>query len=330
MSDRIKTAQYRRACLADGQGTDASEGFTLQDLVERAVDSVAKPYERDLGTDGSCHQLLTEVSRRNSCFCGELVAYEDGRKIPLVDVTADGSTWQGAIPPLDTKGTPRKFQEQSLYFAIAANHVAVIQSPSLNADKLRDFLTWLIQHKAGLAPKAILTLENIPARSAVEKLKDHPVRGVWLGEKMFTKIKEPYVAAPGEKPNPRKRHIHSIRPNNKIMQLLRDLGVSGALIDKICSSRDPGSVDVAIDISYRSRGEKDAVELVRALASLVGKSDDLNAEIRLDGKNKISGEELSIRGAINVQCPSGCISRDDAIAKLSLWLNSQIKGLKLS
>lgn len=330
MGERQKTAQYRRACLADGQGKDASTGATLQELIERAVEVVGKPHKRALGMDGSSHQLLTEFSHRNSCFCGELVAYEDDRKIPLVDVTPDGAIWQGAIPPRDTQGTPRKFQEQSLYFAVVGNHVAVIQSPAFNADKLRDFLTWLIQHKAGLTPTAVLALENIPTRSAVEKLKDHPVRGVWLGEKLFTKVKEPYVPGPGETPNPRKRYNYNIKPNGKIMQLLRDMGVSGALIDKISGSPDPGSVDVAIDISYRSRSEKDAVELVRALASVVGKSEDLTAEIRLDGKNKISGEELSIKGTITVQCPSGCISRDDAFAKLSLWLIGQIKGLTLS
>src|SRR5947209_2332704 len=173
MSERTKTANYRRCYVTDGQGKDASGGQTLQTLIATASGSTPRPWLRALGMGHSAHQLLTLLISKNSCLCGEVVYYEPGRKIPLVDIEKDGSTWQDTIRPSDSTGKLRQFQEQSLFFAIRENHVAVIQSISLQSDELQEFIAWLVQTKAGLLPSAFISLQNLPAKSALEKLKDH-------------------------------------------------------------------------------------------------------------------------------------------------------------
>ena len=78
---------------------------------------------------------------KNACLCGELVYYEPGRQTPLVDIQPEGTTWYDTIHPKDSTGKQRKFQEQSLFFAIRENRVGIIQSTSLQSDELQSFLS---------------------------------------------------------------------------------------------------------------------------------------------------------------------------------------------
>lgn len=329
-NERTKTANYRKCILTDGNNKGADGGKTLQELIETAQEKVKRPWIRPLTASGSAKELLTYLIKKNSCICGELAFFEAGKKIPLVDTEGDGSTFQETIDPKDSKGNLRKFHEQSLYFCVRENHVAIIQSPTLSIERLEDFLTWFIQTKGGLAGNAFLELQNLPAKSALNKLKDHKIRGIKFGEKLFANVKEERKPAIGAAPAKRKRYIRRIETNPWALKCLLGLGVEQALIDNIAKSGDPASIHVDVEISYRSRSEKDGVSVLNALAGTFGKQDAIDTEIRLEGKSIIKGDELSIRGTVDIQCPDGCVSMDDALSKLSRWLMEQVKSGKLS
>ena len=330
MSDRQKTANYRRCHITDGQGNGASGGQTLQDLLNATAKAVKQPWLRALGVSNSSHQLLTYLMTKNSCLCGELVYYEPGRKIPLVDIQADGTTWHDTIHPNDSTGKRRKFQEQSLYFAVRENHVAIIQSTSLQADELQSFLDWLIHSKANLSPLTLIALQNLPAKSALDKLKDHKIKGIKFGDRLFTNVREEVVPQAGEPTPKRKRFVQRIETSPKIFEILVGLGVGGPILESLKANPDPGAIQVDVEISYRSRSEKEAAKVLHSLASTLGKQDGLETEILLDGKSSIKGDELTIRGPVTVQCPDGCVAMDDALSKLSLWLAEQIKSGKVT
>lgn len=330
MSDRPRTANYRRCYLTDGQNHDASGGETLQSLIIAASKSVKRPWLRPIGVGDTAHQLLTDLVSKNSCICGEIVFYEAGRKIPLVDVEGDGSTWRDTIHPKDSMGKDRKFQEHSLYFAIRENHVAVIQSVSLNSDDLQSLLAWMLQTKAALVPNALISLQNLPSKAALQKLKDHKIKAIKFGERLFTKIKEETPPDPDRKqPLKRKRYTHRIATSARIVDVLVGLGIAQPIIDKLSKNPDPGAIQVDVEIRYQSRSEKEATAVLQSLASTLGSQDGLDTEIILDGKSSIKGDELTLRGSIIVQHPFGCISSDDALSKLSKWLAEQIRSRKV-
>lgn len=329
MSERQKTALYRKCHLTDGHDQDASDGYTLQSAIEAASKTVTRPWVRALGIAGSAHQLLTDLVSKNSCLCGEIAFYEPGRKIPLVDIEADGTTWRDTIHPNDSKGKKRKFQEQSLYFAVRENHIAILQSVSLQAEELQAFLSWFLQSRANLLPDALIHLQNPPAPAALEKLKDHSIKGIRFGERLFTSVREPDPTKPQAANSKRKRWIQRIETSPRLLDMLVAMGVGRPIIEKLAANPDPGAIQVDVDISYRSRTEKDAVAVLHALADTLGKQDGLDPTIKLDGKSSIKGSELTIRGDIKVQCPSGCIAVDDALSKLSLWLVEKIKTKKI-
>lgn len=324
MTDRTKTANYRRCCITDGNGSGTGATNRLDLLLAHAATAVKKPWRRFLGASGTNCQLLTTMMQKNGCQCGELVYYEDGRRIPLVDVAPDGSTWNGTIEPKDSQGKPRKFREQALYFAIKENHVAVIQSPMLRLTDLREFIAWMVQDEAKQIPGCLIDFENLPARAALEKLKDHHIRGVKIGERLFTSVREPAPPAADGRPQ-RKKYIQKLETSPRLLGILLGLGVSQPIIDDLKADPDPGSIHVDVEIRYRSRTEKEARRVLGALASTLGAQEGLDTEIQLDGKSKIRGDQLTIRGEVVVQCPGGCESMDDALSKLSRWLVEQIR-----
>ncbi|NBV21355.1 MAG: hypothetical protein EBS05_05460 [Proteobacteria bacterium] len=261
-----------------------------------------------------------------SCVCGEVVYFEPGKKIPLVDVEADGSAWQGTTQPKDAAGHKRDFQEQSLIFAVRENHVAIIQSVSLQTAELEDFFAWFLQSKANLVPDALIGLQNLPSKSAMDKLKDHQIKGIKFGDRLFTNVREEQPPDPSKPHAKRKRFIQRINTSPQIFNMLLSLGVSKPILDKLAANPDPGAIQVDVEISYRSRSEKEAVGVLNSLAATLGKQDGLDTEIRLDGNSSIKGDELTVRGSVAVQSPDGCISVDDAFAKLSRWLAEQIQS----
>ncbi len=330
MSEKPKTVHYRKCILTDGQNCDASDGKNLQQLIREATKSLKQPWRRKVGVSGNENQLLTASTTKNGCICGELVYYEQDRHIPLVDVESDGRTWQQVVVPNDSSGRRRNLQETAFYFAVRENHVGFIQSTVLNASKFEGFLTWLIQSEAGQIPNALISLKNIPARSAIEKLKDHKIRGIQFGERLFTTVRDEIPPAAGEPARKRKRYVQRIETSPRILGVLSALGLSDSIIEKLEQEADPGAIDVEVDISYRSRSEREGVAVLRSLADTLGKQEGLETTIRLSGKSKIKGSELTISDSVEVQCPLGNISGDDAMTKLSRWLMEQIQASKVT
>ncbi len=323
-----KTVNYRR-CMAEAPATDTTPAkFNLQTLVDDAKNSPKnpRPWMRKIGVDGARSQFLAHLVSKQGCTCGTLVICEDNRLIPLVDAESDGSTWEGTMEPKDASGHKRKFQEQVLFFALKENHVAVLQSKELSISDLQDFLVWFIQSRAELAEGWLFVLQNLPSSSAFQKLKDHDIKGIKIGKNAFSVVKTP---DPVESPGKRQHYNKAIKVDPMVMGWLRQLTKNDALLDELEKSKDPGSIYVALEISYKSRSEKDAKQVMQALAATLGGDPEMAPEIRLDGKSKIKGDELTITGSVDVQAPGGNLSADDAMTRVADWLNESIKSGKV-
>lgn len=327
--NKKKTVNYRR-CIADAPADiTPSSQFNLQKLLDESKEVVQKPLMRPIGLDGSRTQFLAYLVSKQGCTCGTLVLCEKNKLIPLVDAENDGSTWQGTIEPKDENGKKRRLQEQALFFAVRENHIAVIQTKELAIKDLQDFVVWLIQSKANKAEGWLFVLQNLPSQKAFNKLKDHKIKEIKIGKNAFSMVKTELPEEKGEAEGKRKRYSKAIHSDPMIMSWLKKLTDDDTLLEDLKNSDDPGSIYVELQISYRSRSEKDAQKVMQAIAATIGDQPELSPEIKLDGKSKIKGEELTIVGSVDVQCPSGNISADDAMARLADWLNESIKSGKV-
>lgn len=329
MSTNIKpkAVNYRR-CVAEAPADGNPKSFDLQKLLKDASAINSKPWIRKISAGGDKVQFLAHLVPKQGCVCGALVIYENNRLVPLIDAETDGSTWEGAVEPQDSTGKKRKLQEQVLCFAIRENHVAVIQSKELDIRDLQDFLVWFIQSEAKLADGWLFILQNLPSLGAVEKLKDHKVKRVQIGADAFSAIKTEIPNPDPKSTSKRKHYSTTIETDPLLLSILKAFIKDDAIIDEMTKSSDPGSIHVELDISYRSRTEKDSQRVMRTLASVVGDNPDLDTTIFLDGDQKITNEELTIRGKVDVQCPGNNISSDDAMSRIAEWLLEKIKDKK--
>jgi hypothetical protein len=321
---RKRVVNYRR-CEAV-TGTQKTPGFNLQALIDDAAKTVPHPRKREVGIGAVKTHLLAWLVNKHGCTCGTLVSYEKGRKVPLVDVE-DGKTWEELVEPLDSKGKKRNMKEQTLFFAVRENHVAIIQSKDLDVTDLLDFLVDLIQTKAGLAKTSAIGLVNLPSKDAVKKMRDHKIKEVKIGASAFSTVREPIPEGESESKTKSKRQKFRkvVKTDGVMMSVLRILLGEQPILDDMEKTADGGSVYVELKIKYKSRTEKDAQQVMKDLAAAVGDRDDLSPEIVLDRNSKITSKELTIRSEVSVQCIDGNFSSDDAMTRLSEWLTAAIK-----
>ncbi len=320
-----KKASYRRFVI-DDHVDGKSDQNTLEDLLREAVEAVAKPISRKMTSGDSYHQGVTQLVKRNSCYCGEVVCYEPSKKIPLMGYQEDGSTWQGLAEPIDGEGKKRNLQEHGIVFAVRENHVALIQSRGFNAFDFDGFLKWLIQDQAKLAVQSSLELRNLPSQSAMDKIKDQPVKAVKFGERAFRAVKEEIPPNERDPAHPRRKVRTTIKENDVVLKIMEAMGMP--LFD-FKRSNDKGNFILDIKISYHGDSDKSGATMIRDLAQTLGAYDDAKTTIFLKGESKIKQGELTIADDIPVQHPDGNMSTDDAFNQLSKWLIDSIKSKKV-
>lgn len=323
MKPKKKTASYRRF-VVDNEVDGKSGVKSLEKLVTEALQALNKPYIRKLTSDDSYFQGLTFTPTRNACLCGEVVCYEPKKKIPLVDYHDDGETWQGLAEPVDDEGKKRNLQEHSIIFAIRENHVAMIQSRGFDAADFESFLKWLIQEQAKLLPSSVIELRNLPAKSALEKIKDHPIKAVKFGERAFKAIKEKIPEDERDPEHPRRKIRKTVKESSLVAKVMAALDMP--LLD-FKRTQDAGNFVLEIKISYQGDSDKSGATMIRDLAQSLGGYPDAKTTIFLKGgNNKIRQGELTIAQDISVQHPYGNMAADDAFNQLSKWLIDSINS----
>ncbi len=325
MKPRKKKASYRRFVI-DNHVDGASDQKTLEELLKEAIDAIPKPISRKMAADDSNHQGVTVITTRNSCLCGEVVCYEPSKKIPLMGYQSDGSTWQGLAEPVDSDGNKRNLQEHGIVFAVRENHVALIQSRGFDAFDFEGFVKWLLQDQAKLVVGSALELRNLPAQSAMDKIKDHPIKAVKFGEKAFRAVKEEIPEYERDPEHPRRKVRKTFKENDVVLRIMEAIGMP--LVD-FKRSKDKGNFILDIKISYQGDSDKSGATMIRDLAQSLGAYDDAKTTIFLSGDSKIKQGELTIADEIPVQHPDGNMSSDDAFNQLSKWLVESIRTKKV-
>lgn len=320
-----RTVNYRRCEWKSAEGKPVV-GTDLQTLIEQAKAKVPEPWKRPIGMGGDQDQYLTHLVKKQSCICGALIVCDKNRKIALVDTQDDGSFWEAKIEAKSDDGKKRSVENQTLFFAVRENHVAIIQTKALNITDLQDFLVWFIQSKAGLAPDSSFALINVPSKEALAKLQNQQIKSISVGREAFWVEKTP---DPNSKPDAkRQRFIRTLKSDPLLVGLLKKITGNNELVEQL-DATDPGSIWIGVEISYRSRSEKDAQHIMRSVAASFAGIPELAPEIGLGNKTKIKGDELTIGGSVDVQHPDGIISKDDAMTRVAEWLLGAISSRKV-
>ncbi len=319
MNTKDKAVRYRRCIQLDLKSQPLLNTLPLQDMLSAAEQSHPKPWKLSTDNDQNYH-TLSRLEKRNNCLCGELVLSGEDKQIPLVDHNPDGTIWQGVIDPNDSTGKLRKLQEGNLFFAVRENHVAVIQGTGVKIPDLERFLTWFVEGGQNAQQQFDLKLQNLPSKSARDKLKDHTIKGFKIKQRLRPLRNKPSA----EVSNMQVQHYQHLQVSPMVIQILRCLNVPDPIVEKVSKSTDPAAINVGVHVSYNSRSEKEGTAIMDALADL-DQEEGSQTEILLSGNTSIKGDDLKIGGSISVQCPKGVFAPHDAMSKLATWLMNEIE-----
>jgi hypothetical protein len=330
MTLKPRTINYRKVEF------EPSGGDHLQNLLKRRLATPGVVVDMSLtNAADSPHHVLSTFQSRRGAACGELLRFERGRDVPLVDVDArTGTVWTGAAPPVDSNGTRRHFAESSLYFGLRENHLAVIQSAGLGLQELQSYFGWLLNVAVtaggggGSLPPRPFFFRNVPSKGAKAAIQGNQVRGIAIGSSLFHESKIPVTKEANGKKRTVNRSEYKIDASTKgiLKEVMRVIGANDTILDDFDRHADPGSIRVNLEVTYLSRGDKEGQELMHAIAGALDDGDFPKASIRLKGGREIKGEELTIRDSVKVQTINGNIVVDDALKCVSSWLIDSIKN----
>ena len=131
--------------------------------------------------------------------------------------------------------------------------------------------------------QSTLELRNLPSKSAMDKIKDHPVKAVKFGERAFRAVKEEIPVEERDPAHPRRKMRTTIKENDLVLKIMDAIGMP--LLD-FKRSTDKGNFILDIKISYQGDSDKSGATMIRDLAQTLGGYDDAKTTIFLKGEQQ--------------------------------------------
>lgn len=179
MAKKVAAIQYRYVKLDELWDT-----FNLKDMIvdilgrvprdgDVTLSALARLRKKDLDQDGS-FVLLNKLSDPGTwcgpVFCGQLIHVKSGAQLPGINGTLDDDIAEFELQNL-TFEQRTQIVEGVLYFAVAGNHVGIIEGQRTRGRTLERYLTRLLQDAGELEPGATVIL-NAKLEGSVEKVSE--------------------------------------------------------------------------------------------------------------------------------------------------------------
>lgn len=253
---------------------------------------------------------------------GELFSYVKGsdQSIFNVDVTANEVKVDG-MPP----GKDREFLEGALYFGVAGDHLAVMQSASLRFGDLERHLNWLL----GRCAQVIGEENGVALMDAVPQQKGAPfgeVKAITLFAPLRFEVKEQQRAA--------KRKVEKARivPTGRAWEAIKAmLGAGFDLPDNlkaedILNSR---SLQVEIELKWKRAPDEGSTELLTQIAhNLRNVNDEVDYSINTRN-GRVNRADFKLHTSISVPWLDGRPRFDVLFPKMIEYLVSLVESDKV-
>ena len=310
------TVHYRR--LEDVTGS--FNGNTLEQALRKALDHkidgdvLAEHWKlrawqenQDKGT-----LLINQYHDGGGYYFGDLTHYSSGHMQALIKNAGDA-----AVLDVEQQTAPegREYVHSLMYWLVIGNHAFVIQSTSLRTKSLEDYFTWLLKTNSGVIDdngQVILQVDFDPGQVGgdLEDINKIVVGGVAV---------EPELQAPrGAMMAEETKYIdqeqqHTLAQKrgwrDKAKQVLNAIMSSEADVDKLVESvPDGASLEVAVHVSYKTRGKKEISKapMRQALRNLP------EGEITAYGKRgKMDGKDIRLSYPASILTQGSLLDPED-------------------
>lgn len=318
MQRQPATIHYRR--LVDV--TNAFNSKTLESAVREALSqkvsgsALSEHWKKRawLVPPGNQDTLLTNIFENgDGFFFGDLTQYTKGFMQSLLSNMEDVAMLEvEQQPPPEGK----EYIHSMMYWMVIGNHVFIIQSRSLNAKHLEEYLTWLLKDRTGiLGPVGHVLLQaQFDAEDVGGDLDD--ISEIIVGglPGVSTAVVEPPKQVPAIAESDTYREIAARKPwPERAMDVLKAVMNSEADLEELLESI-PAEADlqVSVRIGYKSKKRKvSRAPMQQALRNLP------EGEIKALGKNgRQSGKDVRLSYPARIATKGSLLEPGDVVRAL--------------
>lgn len=332
-----RTAYYKQAILGNNQ--------QLSDLLQLALLSEEckfpipdkRHYKPNINSEN--FYFLNEVSQLNGMIYGELIyieknkfqtviRFESGAKrYPTRTVTVDDVNDNNTDETLSEQISqhPKEFVDNTLYFGIAGNHVAVIQSSSIKINRLNEYLNFLLgENGANLLVGNIILFKDMPSREAKEILKKKPAKAVKISQKIEAANEQQTSNTQGFKSA---NFSFSDEKSGLFKAVIKELGLDNKLSKKLKENLKDDNL--FIDITLRIKGKvSDASDsgqkVIDTIATSLVNLDDEDFSVQYEGGGSMKGDEFRQTKIIKIETFDDGINHMQLRAELFQFLKENM------
>lgn len=329
-----KTVNYRKAEILNQDGTPTSK--SLQQLFEDALKSphISTPFQSSYAapdTDTAYLLLFTHGNgtpyHREGCTCGCVSFYDKEKKVPLIDSeVVNDEIFTEDVMPIDSNGKRRNLEQDTIYFAIRDNHVALVISNMRGINMFIDFLYILLQDTAQVIENASIGLINIPTQDAVNRLRGADVKSFSFSSSAYQT--ETIQLTPQEvleyKQEGKTKRVKKVFKRTDLLEAILKTFKADAILERLTEKDDLGSLSIAIEFIYRSTKNEKGQAVLNDFAHHFGGIEDLNTVINLGKNGTIKQNELTVKGEVDILDNNKILNKLNAYTVIAKWLTEQI------
>lgn len=315
-----------------------ADNRTLQDLLTLATQSVKKPENRkeSIDTDNKIVRVLNRVIGRDNMFLGELLLWEEGKTQSAVSQDDEGfyTVESLGLPASAESGKKREYLESQLIFSVYGNHLAVLQSRTLQAKQLEAHLLWFISNFTdGLKKEAYFVLSDEPTLEARRQIKQaggvkdislgFPIQSEQIDDKSIVEQSVSIVAKASENAPKVLSRVQNLlfRPIGKASEILTAaFGEDWTKKTNLLESLDKANMEVELKVKYVRKTTEQAHTLLDNMATAARHLDTDFTRITLQNGAIIKGDLMKISGPINVIYIRDVIDLNSLYSELNNWL----------
>ena len=249
--------------------------------------------------------------------CCEFLRYEPGTNKLITSTDLSGTTLdvRSVLPPTMKQGKS-EFVDGLLLFAVAGNHLVLMQSQSLRARELEDYLNWLLKKQGVMPESENLYLVDQPQARIQQRVDASRVRSA--------AFRLPIVVAD------RRTATQNIKRNEHVEVIKEGVGASllrtlfGPTIFNKLPPEKLGDSKLRLDIklTYERSTDADGERLIKNVTRALRHVDlpDEDVTIDLPSIGVLKGSELKLTHTESITVDRGIPDRTEVFKKMNDWL----------
>lgn len=305
----------------------------LQELLQLALQEgsllyLAKDRHQLINSSSKDFILLNHHTNYNGMLFGQLVFVE--YDVTKTFLTLDETTQEYLIKPFDineiqskskdskTEELKNQFINSILYFGVFENHLVLMQSPSLKATHLEDYLKWLLSLAGLFQATEFLSLSDKVNEESQKILKKNPAKCLQIGANLESKS----VHDSSMVTEAKSASFNVIGSGMDILKRL--IGADKLEGLKLKDNLDSSNLKMYVVMTYNNKTTESGQKVMDTVATALRHMPDDDYQIVLKNGGTIKAGELRISKELSLDTMNGVINESNLWSQMHTWLMGNI------